>query len=476
MKRQERTNVRGMRGMRGTWICALALVAVQGCATSRGTEEADAAADVTRQQAWEAQVRALVEAQDPATAKADIEILLADLKADPSPEARFREAQLLIQALLPRQSRMQQGATAGRALGVLEELFEVSPDHVSGRYLHVRTSLALPAFFGKQAAGIASLLYLVELEERAPGSVPMADVFVLAAQHDPGSASHSLEVGRRAFPNDPRLRASEPDPESQATEDAGSTSADPKALFLLALRRGELPSAHGASSLEARLDAAETEHPNDARIPLHRGLLGLWRAEAEQNGDAAFAAIEPFRRALAKNPDDTRIYGWLGPLLYIMGRSIDNADLVEEGAALMDLGVELNPAQNRFGRALAHHSCGDHPDVVIDDLFGLLEACTEQVVDRTRFRTTGPIVDHPACMDSDAAPYNLSGTLFWAGEVFRSRSETQRARDAFEGSLRYDDAKSWPFRAHAEDRLKALEQERPAQLPPPVSCLLCHQV
>ena len=85
MKRQERTNVRGMRGMRGTWICALALVAVQGCATSRGTEEADAAADVTRQQAWEAQVRALVEAQDPATAKADIEILLADLKADPSP-------------------------------------------------------------------------------------------------------------------------------------------------------------------------------------------------------------------------------------------------------------------------------------------------------------------------------------------------------------------------------------------------------
>ena len=464
------------RAMRWTWICALTLVAVQSCATPQPTEEDATEQGIVQQQAWATRVRDLAQAEDAAAAKTEIDALLAELAADPTPRARFREAQLLVQALLPHQAPLQQGATAGRALGVLETLFESQPDHVPGRYLHARTSLALPAFFGRQAAGVASLLHLVELEERAPGSVPMVDVFLLAAQHEPGSAAHTLEIGRRAFPDDPRLRAVAPDVPDSTIEDARSSEVDPKSLFLQALRSGVLPSATGASSLEARLDAAEAQDPHDARIPLHRGLLGLWRAEAEQNGDAAFAAIEPFRRALSKNPDDSRIYGWLGPVLYTLGRSVDRADLVQEGITLMDLGVQLNPAQNRFGRAFAYHTCGDQPETVVEDLYGLLEVCTEQDVDRTGFRATERLIDHPACMDSEAAPYNLSGTLFWAGEVFRSRAEFERARDAFEGSLRFDATQSWPFRTLAEDRLQSLERGTPPRLASPASCLLCHQI
>jgi len=390
---------------------------------------------------------------------AALDAALAGKKDDP--ESLHRRAELLVRCKVPRVPLLAKGTTALQAIGLLEKVLEVQPERVDSRYLLARTCLGLPGFFGQHDRGIRALKTLVTAAERRPGSVPYPDVFLRLAKLEPADAERVLRIGRRSFPErDDMVVPERPDPSGA------------KARFVKALEENRLD--YGA--LDGALAAAEEEDPKDPEVPLFRGLLRLWRLERTADGRAASEAIALFRKARALNPNDTRIHGWLGPLLYITGKSVGNESMQEEGEREMDRGVEVNPEQNLFGRALAFRRAGEKPAQVEEDLYRTLEICAGQKLDRTRFRPTGSTRAHPSCRNSKKAPHNRAGTLFWASEFFRAQGKKEKAIDAVRAALAADSTKKWPYRALARSRLDLLEGRREAMDRAPTSCALCHRV
>jgi tetratricopeptide (TPR) repeat protein len=381
-------------------------------------------------------------------------------------ESLQRHGELLMVAKVPRVPMMAKGGATLQAIGLLEKALEKEPDRHYARYLMARGCLGLPAFFGKQDQGLRALEELVAVSRRRPGSMPWPDVFLLLAKARPNRADAVLRTGLRAFPDDARIK--------QALDRAMVVVVPDGAeqRFTTALESGKLDDYAG---LDAALAAAQAKRPKEARLPLLRGLLRLWRLERTADGAAASEAMELFALARKLDPDDTRIYGWLGPLQFIAGRAAGLKELEQRGRKEMDEGARVNPEQNLFGRALGLHRVGVEPERVAEDLYRTVELCTDGKMDRTRFLVPKPKAsNHPACRDPKSAPHNRAGTLFWAGEFFRKTGATRKAVDAFEAAL-LADAK-WPYRALAEERLAVLrDNEKRALTPSPTSCALCHR-
>jgi len=236
--------------------------------------------------------------------------------------------------------------------------------------------------------------------------------------------------------------------------------------FRAALERGELD----YGKLDKALAAGQEENPKDAEYPLLRGLLRLWWLETNTSGDVAAEGIALFRKAMELDPDDNRIHGWLGPLLFVTGVSAGLDDMREEGEAVMAKGVELNPEQNLFGRAFAYRRTGLKLEEAEEDVYATLEVRLKEKMDRTRF-VPGELKGAPYA-DGPKAPFTRAGFLFWAGEGFRERGETRKALDAYERSLEADGTGKWPFRALALERVKGGGAGEGTKAP--VSCHLCH--
>ena len=410
---------------------------------------------------WPARMKRIQAIRDKAHALAEIETVDAELAKRDTARALVMRAQLLVSCKLPRLDMMAKGGATLQAIGHLEKALEKEPVLIGARYLLARCCLGLPGFFGRGDRGIEVLAELVAMAERRPGTVPYPDVFLRLAKLKPQERDRILRIGRRSFPDHPGMR---PGPVVDGT--------GAKRAFVAALEAGRI---EDYARLDAALAAAQLEHGKDADLPLLRGLLRLWRLERTQDGHAASEGIELFERAMALNPNDTRIHGWLGPLLYLSGKAIGRQDMVARGRKMMDEGAGLNPEQNLFGRALAYRRAGEQPEQVEEDLYRTVEICSQEKMDRARFIPAGGRRDHPACRDSKKAPYNLAGTLYWAGEFFRARGKARKAQDAFEAALRLDAKGTWPYRALARERLDALAGRRKELTKNPASCLLCHQ-
>lgn len=397
-------------------------------------------------------------------------------------EAAVRLAELLVRVKIPRQSFMAQGASAQRAIKLLEDVLDDAPERIDALFLHAVSCANMPEMFGKRAAALASFEKLLTLERKRPGSVPYPSAFARLARMRMEDARRALETGLAAFPDDPTLRAmagleeAPPGESAPPTEQVGGEQARAsKQRFREALLDGKLD----FESLDAALAAGQRLQPEDHEYPLFRGLLRLWRMESTPDAAPALTgeAEAQFRLALELQPEDTRIYGWLGPLLAISGQLMGDPARVAEGEALMDSGVRLNPEQNLFARAYADRTMGTRKERIAADLYRTFELCSGEEMDRTRFllpESTEASV-HPACGDPAGAPYNRAGTAYWAAEFFRSQGEEVRARDAYRAALRLDPGKSWPHRALAEERLAWLADREIELSPGPVSCMLCHQ-
>jgi tetratricopeptide (TPR) repeat protein len=414
---------------------------------------------------WQQQLAA-IRKMEKSKALDRVEELEKQLTGKDDAESLQRHAELLIIAKMPHVPMMAKGGAAMKAIGLLEEALKKEPDRHYARYLMARTCLGLPAFFGKQEQGVKALEELVAVSRRRPGSMPWPDVFLRLAKARPNSADQVLQAGLRAFPDDPRLK--------QALKRAVVVVVphDAERRLIEALESGKL---ENYPELDAALAAAQKQRPKEARLPLLRGLLRLWRLERTPDGQAASEAMELFALARKLDPDDTRIYGWLGPLLFITGRSAGLKELEARGRKEMDEGARINPEQNLFGRALALRRLGIEPERVAEDLYRTVELCTGGKMDRTRFLVPKPTTNHhPACRDPKSAPHNRAGTLFWAGEFFREQKATRKAIDAFEAALALD--AKWPYRALAQERLAILRDEAERALTPaPTSCALCHR-
>ncbi len=407
-----------------------------------------------------AEIRAIADEAAAAKRIAEVEAALrADLARKPSAETRQRLAEILILCRVPRAQMMEKGSLSVEAIGLLEKALEEEPSRVEARYALARTCLALPAFFGREEEGLKALEQLVAQAEKEPGSVPYPEAFLLLAKRRPDDLERILAIGLRSFPDDPRMKklaeAAPPADWHTAKED-----------FRAALERGELD----YGKLDKALAAGQEENPKDAEYPLLRGLLRLWWLETNTSGDVAAEGIALFRKAMELDPDDNRIHGWLGPLLFVTGVSAGLDDMREEGEAVMAKGVELNPEQNLFGRAFAYRRTGLKLEEAEEDVYATLEVRLKEKMDRTRF-VPGELKGAPYA-DGPKAPFTRAGFLFWAGEGFRERGETRKALDAYERSLEADGTGKWPFRALAPERVKGGGAGEGTKAP--VSCHLCH--
>jgi len=417
---------------------------------------------------WQKTLAQLSRLKDNAAALKRVAVLEKGLTEAGTLEAKARLGELIVRAKLPRLGMMAQGMEATRAIGLFESVIKEQPDNVAVLYLHARTCLALPAMFGKRDAAVASIERLVALADKKPGTVPSPVVFLLLAKLKPATAEQTLRIGLRSFPADKRLEAAlgkkPPAPDPAMAKNA-------KKRFLAALLANKLEYA----LLDRALAAGQALHPGDHEYPLYRGLLRLWQLEVVPGERVASEGIEHFRKALALNPKDTRIYGWLGPLLYVSGHVSGMKDIVAEGEQVMAVGVAKNPEQNLFGRALAYRMTATNKEQLVDDLYRTMELCSGKKMDRARFVLSPTTRDHPSCKDTKYAPFNVAGTLFWAGEYFLAEGDMVRARDAFEGALRTDDKKAWPYRKLAEERIAATGAKRMKLTKGPASCMLCHR-
>ena len=392
-------------------------------------------------------------------------------------------AELLIRAKLPRAQGMAKATIAKQAIGHLDAVLQKEPENVLALYLHGRTCAGLPPIFGTAPAATSSFQTLFEIEKRKPGSVPYPDAFVALTKIRQKQLEEVLNVGRRTFPDNQELRALHESrkvkktkgkrPASDSTEKkrVSQNEHESKKAFKDALLEGKMD----FGQLDRKLAAEELLYPKDFEYPLFRGLLRLWQLEVVLDAEIVTQAETHLRRAIKLNPEDTRIYGWLGPLLFVAGHKVGNKKMIKEGQQLLDEGVRLNPEQNLFSRAFAYNATGAHGKLVEADLYRTMQLCTGQTLDRSRFLPGEQTNDHCSCGDSPSAPYNLSGTYYWAGEVFRRSGDMRRAKDGYENALRKDVNKSWPFRALTEERLKLLDNNKLAAKPNPVSCMLCHQ-
>lgn len=426
---------------------------------------------------WQARLAKIAAIQDPAVAIAEVSRLEKVLEQLEDSTARVRLGELLVRAKVPRLKGMQQGVASMRALELFEKVLDAEPDNVRALYLHGRTCAAMPPFMNRRSDAMRSLAKLVSIEDRRPGSVPYPDVFTTLARLELAELERVLSVGRRAFPHDKALETlhdrlqGHGDSNSPPARKGETTPGKSKALFRNSLLRGKI----NYADLDSQLQADQLASPRDHEYPLFRGLLRLYQLEASPAPALADEAIRLFQTAGALNPDDTRIAGWLGPLLYSVGVTTGNIEHVREGQRIMDEGVRANPAQNLFGRAFGYRITGTKPEALQEDLYRTVEICVGRAVDRERFRGGHFTNNHPACGNSETAPHNLEGTMLFAAEFFASRSDRVRAEDALEAALRFSEGRQWPYRNLAAQRLRALRGQGNRPTAQPVSCLTCHQ-
>jgi hypothetical protein len=423
--------------------------------------------------AWRARLNEIRQIKDNAEALQKIAVIEKELEEAGTLTAKSRHGELLVLAKLPRLPMMGQGMAATKAIALFDEVLAKQPDNVGTLYLHARTCLGMPAMFGKREAGVRSFEHLVALADKKPGSVPHVDVFFYLAKVKPDRAAEIYRIGLKSFPDNKKLQAAlqVKKPEPVSPEEQARLAKDAKKRFLDAM----LANKPQYAALDRALAAGQKLHPKDHEYPLFRGLLRLWQGEITPSGQLASEGAELFRLALRVNPEDTRIYGWLGPVVYAIGHVTGQKEMIADGEKLMATGVEKNPEQNLFGRAFAYRITDTHPDRIQEDLYKTMDLSSGKKIDRARFLPEGTRADHPAFKNTKYAPHNLAGTMYWAGEFFRSRKDTVRARDAYVVALRSDKQENWPYRKLAIERLALLGGKAQKLTPNPVSCMLCHQ-
>jgi len=434
------------------------VIAILACVSTGAAQDA--------REEWRKTLDGIRKTEDGAAAAARIAeveaVLRADLAQKPTAETRQRLAELLVICRVPRATMMEKGTLATEAIGLLEKTLEEEPGRTEARYTLARTCIALPAFFGREDEGLKALEELVAQADAKPGSVPHPDVFLLLAKRRPAEAPRILAVGLRSFPDDERMKEL-----AKAAPPADGQTA--KEDFRAALLRGELD----YEKLDRALAAGQEANPEDAEYPLLRGLLRLWWLDTNGSGDVASEGIALFRKAMELDPKDTRIQGWLGPLLFVAGAASGLDAMCKEGEEVMAKGVERNPEQNLFGRAFAYERTGRKLEEAEEDLYATLEVRLAGKMDRSRFLPGKP--KGAPYADSPKAPFTRAGFLYWAGEFFRGRGATVKAIDAYERSLEADADGKWPFRKLATERLDALRKGLAGPLTEnPVSCYLCH--
>lgn len=251
------------------------------------------------------------------------------------------------------------------------------------------------------------------------------------------------------------------------------------------------------------LTAAYLEQPRDPKLPLLLAHTHLWKVSERARTDGRdpritehlILAEKYFAEALALNPDDARILGWLGPVRMGLGTIDQREELVRRGYFDTLEGVDRFPEFNHFsmGYALSNLPASDPRfDEGVEQQWRNLDVCTGKKVDRdgnfdyTDFMaqetTTGPM---RACWNVPMAPHNFEGFFLNMGDMLVKQGRAETAQKIYSFARLSKTYAQWPYRellersiADAAERAERFKQS-PAT-PPTVmfnsghACTGCH--
>lgn len=211
-----------------------------------------------------------------------------------------------------------------------------------------------------------------------------------------------------------------------------------------------------AAAIE-QLDAAVTEHPEEAELALLLGLAQLWRVAEPLDSDqavfvqSALAAREHLARAYELCPTDHRIPAWLGPVLVNMGRALNNQETIDEGLAVLQKGIDNYPSFVLFSKVLVYaNEPADSPDFqnAVDAVYANIDYCSD---------ADGGLINDPACNNGPAVHHNLEGSTVFLGDVFAKAGRKSDALSFYKSAQQSEDYASWDWQDLLEGRIDTLD-------------------
>ena len=322
-------------------------------------------------------------------------------------------------------------------------------------------------FLGIVLAGAVSAVGACASNDGSSAPVAASDAGVLTDAGDPVTAA--VNAGR---------------PASVRVCYTSTSQAHPaRAAFWSALRAND---ASKRVKVIEDLEAAAASLPNEEELALLNGLAHLWRlAEPleSEKGDvgvtvqSAARAQAELQRAYELCPTDHRIPAWLGPVLINGGRAMGNAQLVADGFAILQRGIDHYPAFVLFSKLLAY---ANEPASSED-----FQKALAAVNDNIHYCTTSP--NDPACTNTFQAAHNFEGSMVFLGDVYakaQRRAEALGFYNQAKGASTYG---AWQWKSLIEDRIATIDARVTAYGTPATSddhpaawnaawqCSVCHQ-
>jgi len=212
------------------------------------------------------------------------------------------------------------------------------------------------------------------------------------------------------------------------------------------------------------LTAAYLEQPRDPKLPLLLAHTHLWKLAERTRTDGrdpritehAILAEKYFSEALALNPEDARILGWLGPVRMALGTIDQNEAQVRRGYFDTQEGVDRYPKFNHFsmGFALSRLPASDPKFAEgVEYQWRNLDVCSGQKVSRdgnfdyalfmSQETTTGP---NRACWNGIIAPHNFEGFFLNMGDMLVKQGRAAVAQKIYGFARLSKTYAQWPYR------------------------------
>lgn len=206
------------------------------------------------------------------------------------------------------------------------------------------------------------------------------------------------------------------------------------------------------------LEKAAAELPNEEELALLNGLAHLWRlaeplpAETTDVGitvQSASRAQAELERAYTLCPTDHRIPAWLGPVLINGGRAMGNGQMVADGFAVLQRGIDNYPSFVLFSKLLAY---ANEP-ATSEDFQKALEAVNANI----GYCSEAASAKDPACTNTFQAAHNFEGSMVFLGDVYAKAQKKSEALGFYNQAKGASTYASWQWRSLLEERVQTLD-------------------
>jgi tetratricopeptide (TPR) repeat protein len=253
------------------------------------------------------------------------------------------------------------------------------------------------------------------------------------------------------------------------------------------------------------LTAAYLESPNDPHLAAHLGFAHTWMITERQRQkhisptivDEVILAEKYFSDAVALNPHDARLLGFLGDDRLIMGKIFKDQRQQTQAYFILKKAIRQWPQFNYFtaGYPMSILPINDkYFNEAIEWQWQTLDICAEHKIDRKNpsfaafmklATQQGP---QRACWNSWIAPYNFEGFFLNMGDMLVKSGDWQTAIKIYNNAKLADNYSTWPYGQLLENRIlhakENIENFRRDSISTPDKtilfnsgdgCMVCHQ-